>query len=324
VTGGPLRTLLSVLPRGLRPLAAGVVALVVAAATTVLLDRPVVLAGLGAVLLAGGWVADERRRRTTAGRTGDVLGAAAVVTGAVLLVVAVPAVLDLGRDALTAVLTTAGAALVVLGVARDERRLVTLGVLQWLLELARPLPGGPRFRHCLVATDLALPTPRLTGPLVLGALVLLVGTVAVERGWRPDAARGAELTGLTTVLVVLLARAVELPGLAQLCGPGGAAAIDAGWTVALLLVALGGAVAALVRRDLVVLSVCGTALAVGGLVATALSGQARWAAAALVPLGGTLLAGARAGVGWPRPAARATTSRATTPNSTTPQPDELP
>ncbi|MFP5309966.1 MAG: hypothetical protein ACLGIR_10375 [Actinomycetes bacterium] len=300
-----LRDLVAALPRGLRALAAGVVALVVAAATAALVDAPAALATLGAVLLAVGWVVDARRRRATGDRAGDVLAAGGVVTGALLLVVAVPALLDLGREDLGPVLATGGAVLLGLGLLRDERRLVSLGLLQWVAWTGRPLPGGPRFRHCLVAPEVALPTPRLTGPLVVGAVALVVGALLGRAGGRlatrRDAARGAELTGLVVVLVVLLARAVELPGLAELCGPGGGAAVDAGWVVALLAVATAGAVAGLAARDLVVVSVCGTALAVTGLVATGLSGQARWAVAALVPLGGTLAAGARAGLGWPRP-----------------------
>lgn len=278
--------------RGVRFLAAAVVALLVAVVAAWAGGSPALPLVAGAVAVAVGWLLQRRAP------TPSPSGTSAIVAGAVLLVLGVRSVWMPTGDALDVFLTVAGTAFAAAGLAIDERRLVSLGVLQWALVAGRPDAGSVPFRHCLVATDLAVPVPHLTPLLLVAGAALVVGTAQRFVGWRREAGRGAEVTGLALLHGTLLAKAVELPDLEVLCGAG--RGIDVGWVAVGLAVAVLSALYGFAGRDAVWAAVGAGALAAHGLVATVLSGEPIWAAIALLPLGVGLGVAERVGIGWPR------------------------
>jgi len=132
------------IPAALVGLVVGVRAVGVAAgAVAVDLNPKVLSAGLYPVLALGPLavvrsLADRTEPRRAAALTGFGLGAGVVLDFALIGVEVVPVRLALGRVALAAAL-----ALVALGVARGERRVVAVGVGAWLLALCSPLFGLP-------------------------------------------------------------------------------------------------------------------------------------------------------------------------------------
>lgn len=278
--------------RGIRPLAAAVVALLVAAVAAAAGGSPILPLAIGALAIVAGAIVQRRVGAPSP------WGTSAVVAGAILLVLGARSALLPTGEALDLFLSAAGAAFVAAGLSLDERRLVSLGILQWGLVLARPGASSVPFRHCLVATDLAVPVPRLTPLLLLGVAVVAFGTAQRFLGWRLEAGRGAEVTGLALLHGTLLAKAVELPDLEVLCGAG--RGIDAGWVVLGMAAAVVSALYGLAGRDAVWAGVGSGALAAHGLAATVLSGEAIWAVIAVLPLGLGLAMADRAGIGWPR------------------------
>lgn len=276
--------------RGLRALAAAAVALTVAAVASAAEghDGPRTwLLGVAAALLLGlGGALSARGRWRSASAT------SAVVAGVVLATLAVRSVL--GTPHLPTFLGFAGAVALVAGLATDERRLTALGTGQWALALALPASS---LHHCLVATDLAVPVPRLDAPLLLGLGALAVGTGLRWLGVRPRGARGVEVTGLLLVLGVLVAKGTELPGLPLLCGTGDT--VDGGWmAIALGAGLVAGAYGALTRDALWAGAGAGTVV-LAGLLATMLGGGAGWAVAALLPVAAVVASSERRGVRWP-------------------------
>ncbi len=250
---------------------------------------PLALVGLG-ILAAGSW---QRRRRPD-----GPVGETAVVLGAAVLLLAAEAFLRPGEADLDAFLAIAGAALVILGFVWNDRRPVVLGVVQWAVALGRPHPDADVFRHCLVATDLAVPHPRLLPLAVLGVGLLAVASLALARSWRPEAVRGLETTGLALLLGGLAAKALELPGHPVLCGTGDA--IDTGWALLLLALCAGIGAIGVARSDRLW---AGAALAVAttfAVAAVALERNPWWGAL----VGSVLLVGLarieHAGIRWPR------------------------
>lgn len=282
--------------RGTRILAATTLAVAVAtvgaAAWVGGAQHPLVLLA-GAALLLGLGIAFERRRPGP-----STIGTTALVGAVVLASLAVRAWVDPTGAGLDVFLGVSGAVTVVLGYLGDERRLVTVGLGQWAVALGRPHPGGPVFRHCLVATDVAVPLPRLEPVLLLSIAAIAVGTVHRRRQTHLEAGRGVEVAGLVGLHVSLLAKAVELPGLEQLCGTGDA--VDAGWMVLGLLVALATGWYGLRGRDAVWAGAGLLALGGYGLAGPLLARQPLWGLAALVPLTAMLVLVERAGIPWPR------------------------
>lgn len=279
------------LPR-VRALALGAVVLVVTAAGAVAGGgRAGVLAAL-ALLLAG--VAAARWRR--AGRTGlSTSSAVASVLVALLLLEELTGDVDV-------LLATSGTLALAASWLLRERRLAVSGLLSFAALLGRPLPGGTTFAHCLVATDVAVPVPRLDGPTWLAIAALVVGSVLRWTGWgartgRTSVARGVEMTGAIGLATVLVARAAELPGHRLLCGPGDA--VDAGWVVAGIAFGVVAGLYGLAARDIVWEGVGLVSLTAQGVVATTLSGSPWWAAACGGLLVAALLAAESLRVPWP-------------------------
>lgn len=276
----------------MRLLAAATVTLVIVAVTAIADGDALVPFAVGAGLIVAGWWLHRRSEGPSAAATSSL------VVALVLVVLGFRNLLVPLDDQLETFLIAAGTGFVVLGGLLDERRLVSLGLLQWVAALLRPDPDAAPFRHCLIATDLAIPVPQLDGVLVLGLAAVVAGSLARILGWRLEAARGAEVTGLVTLNVGLLAKAVELPDLAILCG--GGRGIDPGWLILAMLVGVASALYGAAGRDPVWTGVGGGALALGGLLGTVLSGEVRWSLFALLPLVAALGLVERAGVPWPR------------------------
>ena len=279
------------LPR-VRALALGAVVLVVTAAGAVTGgSRVEVLTGLVLLLAA---VAAGRWRQ--AGRTAVSSSAAvgSVLVGLLLLE-------ELTGD-VDVLLATSGALALAASVVLRERRLAVSGLLSLAALVGRPLPGGPTFSHCLVATDLAIPVPRLDGPMWLAVVALTVGSVLRWTGWgarsrRSSVARGVEITGAIGLATVLLVRAAELPGHRLLCGSGDA--VDPGWVVAGVAFGLVAGLYGLAARDVVWEGVGLVSLSAQGVVATTLTGSPWWAAACGVLVVGALVAAESRHVPWP-------------------------
>lgn len=279
------------LPR-VRALALGAVALVVTAAGAVAGGtRAWVLAAVAAALAGvAAW------RWSHAGRTGASTSAAvASVLVGLLLLEEVTGDVDV-------VLLASGVIALAASLVLRERRLAVSGLLSLAALLGRPLPGGATFTHCLVATEVAVPVPRLDGPLWLAVGALVLGTAARWGGWgqgsgHTPVARGVEITGAVGLAVVLLARAVELPGHRLLCGPGDA--LDEGWLVAGLAFGVVAGLYGLAARDLVWEGVGLVSITALGVVATTVSGSPWWAAGVAVPLVGALAAAEWLRVPWP-------------------------
>ena len=281
--------------RGLRGLAVGAVLLAVAATAAVADGRqgtePLVLATAAAALLGAG------AARAAAGRWRSASATSAVVAGVVLATLAARSWLRVDVGELSGFLTGAGGLALVAGLVTDERRLAALGVGQWAAALAIPPSGAAVLRHCLVATDLGVPVPRLDGPLVLAVGALAAGTALRWSGRRLQAGRGVEATGMLLLLGTLLAKGIELPGLPALCGTGDA--VDAGW-LALALVAGVLATAYGIGTDDALWAAAGTATVVlAGLAGTGLGAGAWWAVVALVPVAGAIGWSEARGVPWP-------------------------
>lgn len=280
--------------QALRPLAAGALALVVAAVTAALTgpEGPSAAGALltGTALAGAGAVAWWRTGRRPVATTAVVAGIALGLLGARTALA--PTMTDL-----PAFLLAAGAIVAAIGIILDERRLVGLGLLQAAVGLALPAPAAAPFRHCLVATDLAVPIPRLDGPLLLGLATIALGLLASSvLPSRPEAARGAQIGGLLLTCGALLAKAAELPSLPGLCGSGDG--VDSGWLVAAMLTGALVAGTAVALRDRTGLVIGGTTLVLAGLLGTTLSGEPVWALAAAGPTAGTLVWLDRRGLTW--------------------------
>lgn len=272
-----------------RGLALGAVALVVTAAGVVSGDgRVAVLTAVSVTLAAvAAW------RWWQAGRTGVATSAAvASVLVAVLL-------LEHLTDDVDLVLQVTAVVTLVAGWVLRERRLVVSGVLTLAVLLGRPLPGGETFEHCLLAPSIAIPTPRIDGPLLLALSAVVIGTAMrwSSLGGRPTVARALEATGAVGLVVLLAAKALELPGHRLLCGSG--KAIDEGWVVVGIVVGVVAGLYGLAARDLVWEGVGLASITLQGLLATILSGSPWWAAGCALVLVGGLVAAERRGVGWP-------------------------
>ncbi|MDX1619732.1 MAG: hypothetical protein R3320_01990 [Nitriliruptorales bacterium] len=292
MTTAPPRKVTELVRRGVRLLAAAVVGLTVVAITAAAHGGVVVpLVAGGAFLLVSLWM-NRRTEQTSA------VGTSAAVIGLALLAVGARALLDPTGETLELFLWITGGLFLVSGIATDERRLVSLGLLQWAFVLIQPAEGAAPFRHCMFATDLAIPVPRLDPLLLLGLGAAGAGSLSRFRGWRLEAGRGAEVTGLVLLEMTLLAKAAELPDLRVLCGPGGG--VDVGWLLLAMAVGIAAGLYGLAGRDPVWTGVGGGGLALAGLMGTSLTGEAIWAALALLPLVGALALSERAGVAWPR------------------------
>lgn len=279
------------LPR-VRALALGAVALVVVAAGAVTGPARVPVLATVAVVLVG--VGAWRWRR--AGRTG--VSTSAVVAG-VLVGLLLADEVDASVDV---VLLVTGLVALASGWVLRERRLAVSGLLTLGVMVGRPLPGGETISHCLVATELAVPVPRLAGPLWLAAAAVVVGTALRWSGlgvrWRRvSVARGVEATGAAGVAVLLLARGAELPDHRLLCGAGDG--LDAGWL--LLAVAWGvvTGVYGLAGRDVVWEGVGLGTITGAGVLGTTLSGSPWWAVGSGALLVGALVVADHLRVPWP-------------------------
>lgn len=276
------------LPR-VRALALGAVVLVVTAAGAVhgATRVPVLVAVAVALAAAGAW------RWHRAGRTGIATSA---VVAAVLVGVLLVEETTLDVDT---VLRTTAAIMLVAGWVLRERRLVVSGLLTLAVLLGRPLADGQTFSHCLVVPELALPAPRLDGPLLLALAATVAGTAMRWTGWadRPGVARGAEATGAIGLVVLLWAKAMELPGHRLLCGSG--EAIDPGWVVVGLAFGILGGLYGLATRDVVWEGVGLASVTGQGVLATTLTGDVWWAVGGAVLLVAALAVAERLGVPWP-------------------------
>lgn len=272
-----------------RALALGVIALVLAAAgAAVGASRTPVLAGTAVVLAAvSAW------RWARAGRTGIATSAAVASVLVALLL------LERFTSDPDVILGMSAAIALASGWALRERRLAVSGVLSLALLLGHPVAGGPTFSHCLLAPHVALPTPRLDGPLLLAVGALVVGTVLRWTGWgdRPSVARGIEMTGAVGLAVLLVAKAMELPGHRLLCGAG--EAVDGGWVIAGVAVGVAAGLYGLAASDPVWEGVGLGSITVQGVVATALTGNALWAIGCLALLVVGLATSEWMGVPWP-------------------------
>lgn len=281
--------------RGVRGLAVGAVLLVVAAVTALAEGddglRPAVLATGAALLLTAGAV------RAAAGRWRSASATSAVLAGVVLATLAARSWLGIDDTRLALFLAGAGAVAVATGLASDERRLTAFGIGQWALAAALPPPDAALFRHCLVATDLALPVPRLDGPILVGIGALAAGTALRWTGRRRRAGRGIEMAGLLVLLGALLAKGIELPGLPLLCGSGDT--VDVGWLGLALLVGLATTAYGLATTDAGWAAAGPTTVVLGGLAGTTLGGGAGWALLALAPVVGALGWYEWQGMPWP-------------------------
>lgn len=281
--------------RGLRLLAAAVAAVAVAGvgAWAVRGDAPrplvpaggaVVLATLGAVAARRGW---GRGLATTSALVAVALGLMAARLWLTVDVLSLDAWLLVG-----------GAVAAALGYLLRERRLAALALAQWAALVGRPVAGGEVFRHCLIATELAVPLPRLDPLLVLGIASTALGLAHRLAGRHIAVGRGWEIGGGVTVTAVLLLKAAELPGLAELCGAGDA--LDDGWAVAVLLTGVAAGAWGAVTRDAAWAAIGLAGVTLGALVAVTLSGDPWWALAAFLPLAATFAATELRGVRWAR------------------------
>jgi hypothetical protein len=275
-----------------RALALGAVALTVAAAGAVSGDVRAPALSVVAIVLgaAGAW------RWARAGRTG-IATSAVVAAVLVALLLLEQAIADV--DVVLGV--TAAVALAAAVVLR-ERRLAVSGLLALAALLGRPLAGGASFTHCLVATDLAVPLPRLDGPLLLAVAAVAVGSVLRWTGWgtrtgQQAVARGVEVTGGVGLVVLLAAKATELADHRLLCGSG--SGIDPGWVLAGIAVGVVAGLYGLAGHDLVWEAVGLASITVQGLLATLLTGDLMWAAGCAVLLAAALGVAEWLGVAWP-------------------------
>lgn len=310
------------LPR-VRALALGAVVLVVAAAGAATGDArvPVLVVTSAVLAFAARW---HWRR---AGRTGlSTSAAVAAVLVALLLVERVTGDVD-------TVLAVASAVALAAAVVLRERRLAVSGLLTLAVLLGRPATDGATFAHCLVATDVAVPVPRLDGPLWLAVGATVLGTALRWGGWgrrlgRASVARGVEITGGAGLVALLLAKAAELPGHRLLCGPGDA--LDEGWALAAIGAGIVAGLYGLAATDVAWEAIGLVGVAGQALLATLLTGSPWWAVGGAVVLVSGLAAAEILGVPWPerpgyevaRPTpadlrARATARRARTAAATT-------
>jgi hypothetical protein len=274
-----------------RVLALGAVVLVVAAAGAVTGDARVPV--LGAAAGALGLAAALRWR--AAGRTGVSTSAAvAAVLVGLLLVERVTSDVDVALAVTSAVALGAGVLLA-------ERRLVVSGLLTLGVLLGRPLPGAATFTHCLVATDVSVPLPRLDGPLWLAVGATVVGTAGRWGRWGPPGvaavARGFEVTGAIAVVALLLAKAAELPGHRLLCGAGDA--VDEGWLLAGVVVGVAAGLYGLAAGDALWMGVGLVSVTGQGLLGTTLSGSWWWALGCGALLVAALATADRLRLPWP-------------------------
>lgn len=279
------------LPR-VRALALGAVALAVTAAGAVAGEARAAVLATSAVVLAGigAW------RWWRAGRTG--VATSAVVTAVLVALLLVEHL----TDDIDVVLAVTSVVALTAAVLLRERRLAVSGLLTLAVLLGRPLTGGAVFTHCLVATDVAIPVPRLDGPLALAGVALVVGTGLRWTGWGrwlglTPVARGVEVTGAVGVMALLAAKAMELPAHRLLCGVG--TPIDAGWVVGGIAFGVVAGLYGLAARDVAWEGVGLAAITLQGLVATTLTGQVWWALGCAVLLGGALAVSDWLGVPWP-------------------------
>lgn len=272
-----------------RALALGAVALVVTAAGAVVGDAREPTLVVVSLVLAG--VSAWRWR--AAGRTG--VSTSAAVAAALVGLLLLERLLD---DPDTLLLVTALLALA-LGWTLRERRLAVSGLLSLALLLGQPVAGGATFSHCLLAPSVALPTPRLDGPLLLAAGAVVVGTLLRWTGWggRPTVARGIEATGAIGLAVLLAAKGMELPGHRLLCGSG--EAIDEGWVLLGVGVGVLAGLYGLASRDVVWEGVGLASITGQGVLATGLTGDPWWAVGCGVLLVGSLAVAEWLGVAWP-------------------------
>lgn len=308
MTTPPPRRVADLARRGIRLVAAGALALLVTAVTAVATPGSRVAAAVqlvvGAVLVAAGVWRDRGLRREAAphaerqDRLPSALGTTTIVAGLALVAVGAQAAIHPEGAQLDRFLLGVGAAFLAAGYVLSERRLVTLGLVQWMIVLALPASNTQRFAHCIIGPEFSVPVPQLDPVLLLAVGALVVGTVHRTARWRVQAGRGLEITGVITVNSVLLFKAIELPGLERLCGAGDA--LDEWWTVIGMVVAIASGLYGLVSRDSVWAATGVAALTAQGLVATTLTGEPWWALAALLPLVAGMAAAERAGVPWPR------------------------
>lgn len=279
------------LPR-VRALALGAVVLVVTAAGAVTgRGRVPVLVGVAVVLAA---VAAWRWRR--AGRTGLATSAAtaAVLVGLLLV--------ERATDDIDVVLATTAAIALVAAALLRERRLAVSGLVTLAVLLGRPLAGGARFTHCLVATDLAVPVPRLDGPLWLAVGATVVATALRWSGWgerlgATSVVRGVEMTGAIGLAVLLLAKAAELPGHRLLCGAGDP--LDEGWVLLGIVLGVVAGLYGLATHDVAWEAVGLGSLTGQGVLATTLTGNPWWAVGSGVLLVAALATAEHLRVPWP-------------------------
>lgn len=253
--------------------------------------RAVPLAIIGLVLAVTGVAWDLRRPRGPAGELTIVVAAGALLLSA-------EAWLQPDRADLSSFLAITGLCFLVLGVLRNDRRPVVVGIFQWAVAAGHPLPGGDTFRHCLVATDLEFALPRILPVVAIGAAAIAAAMVVRRTGRVLEAGRGLETSGLTLVLGGLAAKALELPGHRLFCGTGDA--IDAGWAALLLAVAAAiGALGVLWGDQLWAASGLAAAT-LFGLAAITLEANPWWGLAVGLPLVALLIGLEVAGVRWPR------------------------
>lgn len=279
--------------RGVRLLAAAAAALAVAAVGAVTVragqPEPMVPAVGAGVFLALGVIAARRD-------WGRGVATTAVLTAVVLGLTAARLWLTVEALSLDLWLLTGGAIAAALGYALRERRLIGLAVTQWAVLVGRPLADGDTFRHCLIATELAVPLPRLDPLLVLGGGALVLGLVHRVSRAGADAGRGWEIAGALLLGAGLLAKTAELPGLPELCGGGDA--LDDGWAGVALGFGLAAGAWGVATRDAAWAAIGLAVAALTGLMAATLGGSGWWAVAAFVPVATTLVVVERRGAPW--------------------------
>lgn len=296
MTTPPPPRLVDLARRGIRLVAAAALALFVAAVSAAATPGTDAAATIqlvvGAVLVGLGVWRDRGDGAPTA------IGTTTLVAGLALVAVGAQTALAPDGTALDRYLALVGGLFVAAGYALAERRLVTIGLLQWVVVLALPSTNTQRFAHCVIGSDFSVPVPRLDPVLALVVGALLVGTVHRRLGRQVQAGRGFEITGAIGLNATLVAKAVEIPGLESLCGSGDA--WDEWWAVGGIVVALVSAAYGLLGRDVVWATTGVAALAAIGLAGTLLTARPGWALVAFVPLAAGLVAAERAGVPWPR------------------------
>jgi hypothetical protein len=293
---------------GVRWLATATAAILIASVAVALRGdggaRPVPLLLAGAALVALGAVLERPGR---ARRRGPLPGTL-IVIGAGALLLAGEAFLRPHGAALDGFLGLSGALFVALGLVRDDRRPMVIGVAQWATALGRP--AGESFRHCLIATDVRIPLPRPEAVIVLGLVCLLVAVAMRRRTVRVESARGLETIGLALFLGALALKALELPGHPLLCGTGDA--IDLGWALLLLAAASVIGVLGVFWSDRLWASSGLATATLFGLAAVTLEANPLWGVLVGAPLLGILVFLEHAGIDWPQrtsaPLARRPTS----------------